>query len=86
MSEVADAERAGQTLDKLLSTLFPFEVRGRKKQNIEVAILNPDSPSALSLHRITPFEARMLRDRLVKQAGKLNDLLELLDRENGLIT
>jgi hypothetical protein len=86
MSETADSERAGLILDKQLRTLFPFEVRGRKKQNIEVAILNPDGPSALSLHRITPFEARMLRDRLYREAGRLDDLLELLDRENGLIT
>jgi hypothetical protein len=85
VSDTKDSEAASNALEKILRTLFPFEVRGRRKQLVEVAVLNPDGPSAKSIHRITPFEARMLRDRLYKQAGKLDDLLELLDRENGLI-
>lgn len=86
MSITKDYEEAAQQENELLRKLFPLEVRGRAKQRIEVAILDPEGPSAVATHRIDAFTARCLKSRLLKEASKLSEILEILDRENGLVS
>ena len=71
---------------RLLRRLLPLEVRGRVKQKVEVAILDPDHDMrSKGTVQLTVFNARMLRDRLLRVAEDLTSIIERLDRENGLI-
>lgn len=71
---------------RLLRKLLPLEIRGKAKQKIEVAVLDPDHDQrAKGTVQLTVFDARMLRDRLLKVAADMSEVIERLDRENGLI-
>lgn len=82
-----EGDRKALEAARMLRRLLPLEARGRAGQKVEVAVLDPDHDMrAKGVVRITVFEARMLRDRLVKEAERITEIIERLDRENGLIT
>lgn len=86
MDLTPEVERAGIEDHRLLRKLLPLEVRGKAKQKVEVAILDPNHDMrAKGTIQLTPFQAKNLRSRLEKVTADLSAVIERLDRENGLI-